>query len=631
MNTYITLTNSSSTLSKRFRVLSAGYKPLREKIGTRRITLTGKVDNQVGPVMRHWHYALRVYEADPTDPTKSDSDTTGYGTLAHLKTFFSYNEPNGTPSNVISFTEHDGTTQHSIYLMGSLGEANLAPKIEGTTAVFDVPIEMSKTEAPGAAGCVGVQGDTGPPGPQGPTGPTGDTAAGAAGTTGATGPQGNTGATGGGAVTDITVVAGENISARDCVYINLTGGERTPGRAYKTDATYTFRSATAFVIGFATTAVNAGNNAAIRIAGILGAFTGLTIGSAYYCSETAGEIVTTEPTNDVLVAIALSTTEILINSRGDQAVIVGGGGDGLTKGYFVGGRTTTEAVVVTADKITFSTDTTAACTTANLSQARQGLAGLSEGSTKGYFAGGYTAAAFVATTDKLIFSTDATAACTTANLSQARRHAAGVSERSTKGYFAGGHTDAAGGQVVTVDKITFSSDSTAACTTADLSQARHSSAGVSEGSTKGYIAGGYTSSACVATADKITFSTDATAACTSANLSQARNSLAGVSEGSTKGYFAGGSSGAVVTTADRITFSTDATAACTSANLSEARYALAGLSEGSSQGYFAGGNSGAVTVTSDKITYSTDATAACTSANLSQARAFLAGLSETGL
>ena len=47
---------------------------------------------------------------------------------------------------------------------------------------------------------------------------------------------------------------------------------------------------------------------------------------------------------------------------------------------------------------------------------------------------------------------------------------------------------------------------------------------------KGYLTGGYTG-AYVATADKLTYSTDTTVAQTSANLSAARYSAASVSEG----------------------------------------------------------------------------------------------------
>lgn len=57
----------------------------------------------------------------------------------------------------------------------------------------------------------------------------------------------------------------------------------------------------------------------------------------------------------------------------------------MSNGYFAGGNT--NDYQVTADKLVFSTDTTAAQTSANLSVARNLLAGCIS-STNGYFAGG---------------------------------------------------------------------------------------------------------------------------------------------------------------------------------------------------------------------------------------------------
>ena len=338
--------------------------------------------------------------------------------------------------------------------------------------------------------------------------------------------------------------------------------------------------------------------------------------TAFYAGSFARALTST--------AVAGTVTALLVVGAYPDEVTATG-----TKGYFAGG--TTGAVVATADKITFAADTTAAATTANLSQARTGHAGLGDGSgTKGYFAGGYTGAN-VATADKVTFSSDSTAAVTTANLSQSRRGGTGLSECSSKGYFAGGYSDA---YCAITDKITFSTDTTAAATTANLTQVRQSPGAVTEGSSKGYFAGGKSGDvAPVTTADKVTFSTDATAAATTANLSQARTALAGVSDGSSKGYFAGGDTSGgdvVVVTADKITFSNDTTAAATTANLSQARCWLAGVSGGDSKGYFAGGTTGAVVATADKITFGTDATAAQTSANLSQARSQLAAAGDTG-
>jgi phosphoenolpyruvate carboxylase len=99
---------------------------------------------------------------------------------------------------------------------------------------------------------------------------------------------------------------------------------------------------------------------------------------------------------------------------------------------------------------------------------------------------------------------------------------------------------------------------------------------MSDGVQFGYSLGGNNNGNPLVTADCTTFSTQATAALTSANLSQARDYLAAMSDGVRFGYSLGGDSSA---TADCTTFSTQATAALASANLSLARYGLAAMSD----------------------------------------------------
>lgn len=134
---YITLINSDSSLSKRFKVLHAGYGPGLEKVGARRLTVTGQVDNQVGPVLRRWRYVLLVHESSPP---------ADYGTLANLKTFFSYNDPNSAPSNVITLVDFN-EANYLVYLIGSLEEHPISYAISGTSARFEVEINMEKTTA----------------------------------------------------------------------------------------------------------------------------------------------------------------------------------------------------------------------------------------------------------------------------------------------------------------------------------------------------------------------------------------------------------------------------------------------------------------------------------------------------
>ena len=256
---------------------------------------------------------------------------------------------------------------------------------------------------------------------------------------------------------------------------------------------------------------------------------------------------------------------------------VTGVSEGSTKGYIAGGDTI--SYVATAYKTTFSTDSTATQSSANLSQARAYLAGCSGEGTKGYFAGGRTAigtATGVSTADKLTYSTDTTIAQTTANLSQSRQQLAGITEGSTKGYFIGG-IDTFGLNSIVADKITFSNDTSASQTTANLSVGVNGLAGNSGDSTRGYVLGG---NGPTPAARKITYATDTTTAQTSAFLSNAKYWATGITQGSTKGYVAGGFDDySPQNTTDKITFSTDTTAAQTTANLSQSRYGAAGVEQ----------------------------------------------------
>lgn len=430
------------------------------------------------------------------------------------------------------------------------------------------------------------------------------------------GPQGPAGTN-----LDISIVAGENLAIRDCVFIAAQGvGGRTAGRVYKSDADTLATSTAAFIVGFATAAITAGDSGLIRIAGIMSGFSSLTFGVPQYVSAVAGSITEVAPTNSVFIGMSISDTEVVINTRGLQTAvnIVG------IKGYISGGST--GGAVATTDLLTFATDTTAAQTSANIT-ARSSQASFSDGLSKGYIAGGYTTNV-TNINEKIIFATNTTS--TVGVISQARYGCAGCSERSTKGYCVAGNTNPT--YVMTADKTTFASDTSAAVTTANLSSGRFWPTCVSEGTTKGYFAGGDTTLP-VNTGDKLIFSTDTTAVVTTANLTTVRYGAAGISEGSTKGYFAGGNSGgSIQNIIDIITFSTDTTAASTS-TLSTVRYYVGGQGAGSIKGYVLGGYSGVAggVATADKITYSGDVVAAATTANLSQARYSPGGFSDAGL
>jgi hypothetical protein len=117
---------------------------------------------------------------------------------------------------------------------------------------------------------------------------------------------------------DEVVTAGEAIAAREVVFVSTGSGGRTAGRAYLGNATATATSSEAFALGVATASISSGASGSVRLAGIVDGFSGLTAGAVYYLSATAGAITATPPANVVMVGIALSSTQLLLNSRGAQ-------------------------------------------------------------------------------------------------------------------------------------------------------------------------------------------------------------------------------------------------------------------------------------------------------------------------
>ena len=302
-------------------------------------------------------------------------------------------------------------------------------------------------------------------------------------------------------------------------------------------------------------------------------------------------------------------------------------------GYFGGGYDGTNPRS-TMDKVTYSSDTTAAVPGAPLSVARHGVAATGS-STAGYFGGGggLGAAPGYSTMDKVTYSSDTTAAVPGARLSVARGWLAATGN-STAGYFGGGfyyffdpfwYSEDQGGTSY-MDKVTYSSDTIALVPGAALSASRYLLAATGS-STAGYFGGGidiYAPSA-QTRMDKVTYSTDTTAQVPGASLSTQRQGLVATGN-STAGYFGGGTNPSFPrqSTMDKVTYSTDTTAVVPGAALSAGRYNLAATGN-STNGYFGGGSEPGVRSTMDKIDYATDTRlSAVPGANLSVARSYLA-------
>ena len=286
------------------------------------------------------------------------------------------------------------------------------------------------------------------------------------------------------------------------------------------------------------------------------------------------------------------------------------------------------------EKVTYSSDTTVEVPGAALSVARANLAATGN-STSGYFGGGFNPSlspSVLSTMDKVTYSTDTTAEVPGAALSVGRQRITATGN-STDGYFGGGADNAFPvTSYSTVDKLTYSTDTTAEVPGAALSVGRYSM-GATGNSTDGYFGGGYDGSNFFSTMDKVTYSTDTTAAVPGAALSFAGYQVAATGN-QEAGYFGGSSDGPYYSTMDKLTYSTDTTAEVPGAALSRARSAMGATGARANAlpvtsvispfvnvptpntGYFGGGHPGSYS-TMDKLTYSTDTTAEVPGAALS--------------
>ena len=293
-----------------------------------------------------------------------------------------------------------------------------------------------------------------------------------------------------------------------------------------------------------------------------------------------------------------------------------------SKGFSIGGTT---GPVVTADKVTFSSETTAAATSANLTAARSQISSGGD-STQAYYIGGVNNTDTSQTSaNKLTHSNDTMASNANAALPAAR---SGIlaAVYNTAIYSYGGSSGANSNDQTATYKTPYSTDTTAAQTSANLVTGRATGATLSSDSAAMYFGGyrnvpsGFTKQTIV---DKMPFSTETTANNTSLALPAARAGSLYGSMNSTlneKGYMSGDGA---LTTWVKATYTTD-----TSTTLSAAFPSLISGGSGMSSkttAYTIGGYTNTQVVTSYKMPFSTESVSAVSGLNKSVAKAQTGG------
>ena len=128
---YIELLDSNGSGSA-FRVVQGGYKPIQDKTGEINRTAGGSFDHAVGDIYNTFQYVIWCRDTE---------DEVGYGDRAELERVYALNNPNGTPSNVITLMDHFNN-EHSCLMVGQNVPEPLTTTISGLYAWFYIPITL---------------------------------------------------------------------------------------------------------------------------------------------------------------------------------------------------------------------------------------------------------------------------------------------------------------------------------------------------------------------------------------------------------------------------------------------------------------------------------------------------------
>lgn len=128
---YIELLDSTGSGSA-FRVVQGGWKPTQVKTGEVNKTAGGGIDHAVGDIYQIFQYVIWVRDTETE---------TGYGDRAELERIYALNNPNGTPSNVITLKDHFNQ-EFDCLMVGEMVPQPLTTIISGEYAWFYIPVTL---------------------------------------------------------------------------------------------------------------------------------------------------------------------------------------------------------------------------------------------------------------------------------------------------------------------------------------------------------------------------------------------------------------------------------------------------------------------------------------------------------
>jgi hypothetical protein len=134
---WVTLSDSIAGKTRRFICVFPGYDPMYDPKETIDTSLEGALDVQRGGVYKVFQYVFRV-RVDEVNPD--------YGSQADLEYFYLLKNPRGTPSDVLTLTDHYGNIW-SVLLTGQYNPQAQTVYLDGPYAFALIPVTLRKTTA----------------------------------------------------------------------------------------------------------------------------------------------------------------------------------------------------------------------------------------------------------------------------------------------------------------------------------------------------------------------------------------------------------------------------------------------------------------------------------------------------
>ena len=126
----VTLKSSDSSINKKFRVARRTIQHNRHESVS--FTLDHNLDIERGGLYNLHQLVIMVRE------TETEA---GYGDKDDLISIISLNNPNGTPTDVVTYIDNEGDT-HTGYIVGNTSEKIIAVQVVGTEAWFYMELQF---------------------------------------------------------------------------------------------------------------------------------------------------------------------------------------------------------------------------------------------------------------------------------------------------------------------------------------------------------------------------------------------------------------------------------------------------------------------------------------------------------